>query len=428
MQLINYQMSYLLLKIKLLDNFIFNILMEKIKILGQKQNSIVELVKLSDGREAVVKYYPIFSRSMFIEMNIMATSNHQNIIKLVKLISSKNDDFIYMVMEKEEFSLADILQITNLPPIDKIIFLLQIAYGIRHLHVNNIIHLDLTLENIMVTNAVCKIIDFGSAEYIFTDKIQTNQLKCTCTHRAPEGFGPKGFAPKGFGPNPTNIVIDRSFDIWSFGIIMLELYSGTPLYLNNFFPCYQKNSVGLYNYDYDSKVKNILASAEFVKFVKKNLPIGLQACLNSGSAFRPDINQVICILTNMLNDLVGCNPTVFEFDNSIELKSNIIVKCLADKNAVEYCQNICDTISKKYVGYSKHTKWYTCCLIERLFCTLANPNLNKKYIDQAILLCHKFENQNNFLVEDLDTKKKILVDIIMATNGILFHYNKYLLA
>ena len=392
--------------------------MEKIKILSQKQNSIVELVKLSNGEEAVIKYYPQHSRAMFIEMNIMTTCVHQNIVNIVDICCSKEDGSMMMVMEKEHHNLVDVLSHPKIMTIDKLVFLLQIAYGIRYLHANNIMHLDLKSENIMVTNGICKIIDFGSSEYIYTESLTTKQLKCTSTHRPPEGFVMDG----------SIIVIDRAFDIWSFGIIILELYSGTPIYLHKNFPIYQKKQDKSYNYEYDNSVHEFLTSIKFGKFVGDNLPEELHPCLNSNPIFRPNINQIICILTNILNGLVGEDLSFFKFDNSLTLKAVSISKCPNDKTAIKYYQEIYDVLNKKYYNYPKMAAWYTYCLIERLF---ALGKTDQNYIDQAILMGQYFCDKKYSLLEELvpdievNTKKKIIDDIILSTNGILFHFNQY---
>ncbi|XWV24802.1 Serine/threonine protein kinase [Tupanvirus deep ocean] len=399
--------------------------METIKILGKKHNSVVKLVKLKNGNEVVVKYYPKHCKSMLVEMNILATCQHQNIVKLVELISTNENEPIGMTMEKEENSYIDVLCNKQLTHIEKIIFLLQIAYGIRYLHFNNIVHLDLKSENIMVTKGICKIIDFGSSEYLFTKILSTNQLKCTTTHRPPEGFNN--------GKEKANL--NYAFDIWSFGMIMLETFTATPIYQNKHFPIYHKKDDGSYNFEYDDKFHKYLSSVNFGAYVYNKLPKELHDCLNLNPKFRPNINEIICTLTNMLSGLENKNFLNFHFDNSLALRTFPIIKSKNDINAIQYCTNIINSLNKNNnfdQVCNKILLWYTTSLTERLYSNLDNKKLNKNYIDLVITLSYYFMNIDNMLpLEKRFTKisltnGKILNEIILATNGIVFHPNQYL--
>ena len=90
----------------------------------------------------------------------------------------------------------------------------QILHAIQYMHSKSILHLDLKLENIMLTNedSDVVIIDFGMAK-ILTDK--ETQIDCkptTLRITAPEVF--------------KNKVCGRPADLWSFGIILFILYEG----------------------------------------------------------------------------------------------------------------------------------------------------------------------------------------------------------
>ncbi|XWV26048.1 serine/Threonine protein kinase [Tupanvirus soda lake] len=399
--------------------------METIKILGQKRNSIVKLVKLKNGNEAVVKYYPKYCKSMLVELNILATCQHQNIVKLVELVSANENEAIGMVMEKEENSYIDILRDKQITLVERIMFLLQIAYGIRYLHFNNIVHFDLKSENIMVTKGICKIIDFGSSEYLFSKKIITNQLKCTTTHRPPEGFN----------SGKEKVILDYAFDIWSFGMIMLETFTGIPIYQNIYFPVYHKKEDGLYDFEYDNKFHKYITSVNFGAYIYHKLPKELHDCLNSNPKFRPSINEIICTLTNMLAALENKKYSMFNFDNSLALRIFPIIKSENDNKAIQYCINVIDTLNKNNnfdQNFKKILVWYTTSLVERIYSNFDNTKINKNYIDLVITLSYYFMNIDFILpAEKRFTKinvsdSKIMDEIILATNGIIFHPNKYL--
>lgn len=386
--------------------------MRSIRILSKKSNSVVKLVELLDQSIAVVKYYPVYSRSMFIEMNIMATCCHQNIIRTKKLvlINKKNNPkkikTIGMIMDYLNVNYLDLIEKRKLSHFERLFFLLQIAYGIRYLHSNNILHLDLKTENIMVTDNNCKIIDFGSSEYLLELGILTNKTKCTATHRPPEGFN---YLIK------KNITIDTTFDIWSFGMIMLETFTNIPIYLNNLFPIYTPE----YNYVYDIKMYEYITSNSFKKYVEKSLPIELVSCLDVEPTRRPNINEIICYLTSQL--LASNLNGIFKFDSSLTLIDDNIRPTKSANDSLLYYQSIKNTVDIFPVKIT----WYTECLIRRICYYLEKEKIkiNKKYIDQIIMISLQFYNyDNNQTFANNFYDKDILDQIIMLTNGIFFHY------
>jgi dual specificity tyrosine-phosphorylation-regulated kinase 2/3/4 len=92
----------------------------------------------------------------------------------------------------------------------------QILIGLRHIHDLGFIHCDLKPENILFkqeNKSSIKIIDFGSASYKCTSYTTYIQSRF---YRAPEIILGAGHSNK--------------IDIWSFGCLLYELYSGEPLF------------------------------------------------------------------------------------------------------------------------------------------------------------------------------------------------------
>ena len=92
----------------------------------------------------------------------------------------------------------------------------QIARGVLYLHEFGIVHRDLKLENIMMSdgtdNAVPKIVDFGLAKIIGP------------SNTAMEPFGTLGYvAPEVLRKQPYTF----SCDVWSLGCIIYALLSGS---------------------------------------------------------------------------------------------------------------------------------------------------------------------------------------------------------
>ncbi len=142
---------------------------------------------------------------------------HNNIIRLIDLFENSETYFIvleYMqgkdlfdYIQKRGFSLPE-------QRVQDLIY--QIALGVKYMHEFGIVHRDLKLENIMMSdssdNAVPKIVDFGLAKIIGP------------SNTASEPFGTLGYvAPEVLKKQPYTF----SCDVWSLGCIVYALLSGS---------------------------------------------------------------------------------------------------------------------------------------------------------------------------------------------------------
>jgi dual specificity tyrosine-phosphorylation-regulated kinase 2/3/4 len=124
----------------------------------------------------------------------------------------------YLVMEKLDKNLY-LWRLKNKPS-DKDVKLLtmQILKGIKFLHDKNIVHGDLKPENIVFSDNEyknLKIADLGNSMYTY--ELNKYSLLQTRYYRAPEVI------------LQTNK--DKGIDIWSIGCIIVELITGSPLFL-----------------------------------------------------------------------------------------------------------------------------------------------------------------------------------------------------
>ncbi|XP_055638031.1 membrane-associated tyrosine- and threonine-specific cdc2-inhibitory kinase [Toxorhynchites rutilus septentrionalis] len=134
-------------------------------------------------------------------------SEHENCIKLYQ--AWEQDDRLYMQMELCKGSLEDYAMEQRFIPESKIwSILLDLLLGLKSLHDRNLIHLDIKLDNILITDdGVCKLADFG---LVFD--LSNNSL-----NRATEGDS-RYIAPELMEGRYTKAV-----DIFSLGIAILEL-------------------------------------------------------------------------------------------------------------------------------------------------------------------------------------------------------------
>lgn len=106
---------------------------------------------------------------------------------------------------------------------DIIQIILDLLSAVKLLHEHKIMHRDLKPSNILVNDNRSILIDFSHSIRIRADNIKLDKQVSTYSHRAPEIFKYK-----------KNLVdkYDEKIDIWSIGIILIELITGIPFYSN----------------------------------------------------------------------------------------------------------------------------------------------------------------------------------------------------
>ena len=323
--------------------------------------SFVESV-IVNQTEYIAKYYDCLCKSYLTEVKILSTIKHSNIMSMINILSktSNNKTYFGIMMPFESDNLSNYLENRELKLKEKINFLVQIASGLDHLHQNRIVHLDLKLDNLTITNGRIKIIDFGSAEFLNGGELYTPEVKCTATHRPPEGFvtfKSDYFANFNYLSNKKidldssdeeiNLIdsdeeidldsfdeemdlinfdkkidldnsneeidfnnlrekiylrdksnyfkIDYGFDVWSFGIIMYELLSGIPIYLQDIIPSYSEEKYSSIdsNKIYEKMMLKCIMSDSFQSTIRKVLPLNFMKCLNFEYGARPPMSNVL---------------------------------------------------------------------------------------------------------------------------------------
>lgn len=142
---------------------------------------------------------------------------HSNIVKLIDLFETEKHYYVVMEYMKGK-DLFDFLQARdfNLSELMVKRIILQLILGVRYLHSFGIVHRDLKLENVMMSDgsdtAVPKIVDFGLSKIIGPNE------------KASEPFGTVGYvAPEVLKQKPYSF----SCDVWSIGCIFYVLVSGS---------------------------------------------------------------------------------------------------------------------------------------------------------------------------------------------------------
>jgi serine/threonine protein kinase len=193
------------------------------KDLGQGQFGLVKLARHKETGDLVaiktvykknMKPIEIFQQRREIE--VLKMCQHPNIVGLIDLF--ENNDYYYIVLEyMQGGDLFDYNEQRNFKMSEDRVK--QIAYqlgqAIKYLHNYGIVHRDLKLENVMMSDSLAKsvpkLVDFGLAKMIGPNET------------ANEPFGTLGYvAPEVLKKEPYSY----SCDVWSWGCIIFAMISG----------------------------------------------------------------------------------------------------------------------------------------------------------------------------------------------------------
>ncbi|CAE7670596.1 MKK3 [Symbiodinium pilosum] len=141
------------------------------------------------------------------------------LIELYDAYVHKESGCVHVALEYMDYgSLADVKRrVTEVPENLLALILMQILEGLKILHLNNVVHRDVKLGNILVNSrGSVKVTDFGISKNLGDSFTVCDTFVGTATHMSPERVNGK----------------DYSFaaDIWSLGLCVYELASGVYPY------------------------------------------------------------------------------------------------------------------------------------------------------------------------------------------------------
>jgi len=178
------------------------------------------------------------------EVQIMKKLDHPNILKLFEVYEDDKQFFLVMELVKGKELFDKIVERGMYSERDASNIIYQVVSAVDYLHDNGIAHRDLKPENLLSAgegeNEIIKIADFGFSKSFAGDDAEKLMTSCG----SPGYVAPEILTAESY---------DKSVDMWSVGVIIYILLSGSPPFYADSAPALFKKIMDV-KYDFDDSV------------------------------------------------------------------------------------------------------------------------------------------------------------------------------
>lgn len=173
-------------------------------------------------------------RAALREIKVLKTLEHENVVKLTKVVDSEGLEFqesstfkeapeLFLVEELVDSDLHHILQSKGKLREDYVkLFLYQLLRGLKYIHSANVVHRDVKPSNILVDTEtlLLRVSDFGRSRILdpaYSHNSHLTHSISTLWYRSPELL-------------LNSSTYDSSVDVWAAGCVFAEMLLGKPLF------------------------------------------------------------------------------------------------------------------------------------------------------------------------------------------------------